>query len=40
MDELALSAPDGQAIDLCEAAVLQRGPEVSRQVLQQAKVRL
>ncbi len=36
MDELALSAPEGQVIDLCEAAVLRRGPEVSRQVLQQA----
>jgi hypothetical protein len=36
MEQLALSAPHGQVLDLCEAAVLQRGQEVNRQVLQQA----
>ena len=36
LKELALTAPAGQVLDLCEAAVLQRGPEVSRQMLQQA----
>jgi len=36
MEDLALSAPAGQVVDVCEAAVLQRGSEVSRQVLQQA----
>jgi hypothetical protein len=36
LEQLALSAPAGQVIDQCEAAVLQRGQEVNRQVLQQA----
>jgi hypothetical protein len=36
MEDLALSAPAGQVVDVCEAAVLQRGSEVGRQVLQQA----
>lgn len=36
MEQLALSAPEGQVLDLCEAAVLQRGQQVNRQVLQQA----
>jgi hypothetical protein len=36
MQQLALSAPDGTVMDACEAAVLQRGQEVNRQVLEQA----
>jgi hypothetical protein len=36
MHQLALAAPHGQVLDVCEAAVLQRGQEVSRQVLEQA----
>jgi hypothetical protein len=36
MEQLALSAPHGHVMDLCEAAVLQRGQEVNRQVLEQA----
>jgi len=36
MQQLALSAPDGHVMDACEAAVLQRGQEVNRQVLEQA----
>jgi hypothetical protein len=36
LETLALSAPAGQVLDCCEAAVLQRGQEVNRQVLQQA----
>ena len=36
MQQLAMTAPHGQVLDVCEAAVLQRGQEVSRQVLEQA----
>jgi hypothetical protein len=36
MQQLALAAPHGRVLDVCEAAVLQRGQEVSRQVLEQA----
>jgi hypothetical protein len=36
MQQLALSAPEGTVMDACEAAVLQRGQEVNRQVLEQA----
>ena len=36
MQQLALTAPAGQVIDVCEAAVLQKGQEVNRQVLEQA----
>lgn len=35
MEQLALSAPPGQVIDLCEAAVLKGGQDVNRQLLQQ-----
>lgn len=35
LEQLALSAPAGQVLDLCEAAVLQRGQDVNRHVLQQ-----
>lgn len=35
LEQLALSAPAGQVLDLCEAAVLERGQDVSRQVLEQ-----
>jgi len=36
MQHLALTAPEGRIIDVCEAAVLARGQDVNRQVLQQA----
>src|SRR5262245_16545834 len=36
LDQLALTAPAGQVVDLCEAAVLERGQQVNCQVLQQA----
>lgn len=36
MEQLALAAPEGQVLDTCEAAVLQKGQEVNRQVLEQA----
>lgn len=36
MQQLALTAPAGQVLDVCEAAVLQKGQEVNRQVLEQA----
>jgi hypothetical protein len=36
MQQLALSAPDGQVLDACEVAVLTRGQEVNRRVLEQA----
>ena len=36
MEQLALSAPAGQVMDQCEAAILERGRQVNRQVLQQA----
>jgi hypothetical protein len=36
MQQLALAAPHGRVLEVCEAAVLQRGQEVHRQVLEQA----
>lgn len=36
MQHLALTAPEGRILDVCEAAVLAKGQEVNRQVLQQA----
>lgn len=36
MEQLALAAPAGQVLDVCETAVLQKGQEVNRQVLEQA----
>jgi len=36
MQQLALTAPHGHVFDVCEAAVLQHGQEVNRQVLEQA----
>ncbi len=36
MHQLALNAPAGQVLDLCEAAALSQGQEVNRQVLEQA----
>lgn len=35
LEQLAMSVPPGQVVDLCEAAVLHRSQEVNRQVLQQ-----
>jgi hypothetical protein len=36
MQQLALTAPEGHIIDVCETAVLQKGQEVNRQVLEHA----
>ena len=36
MQELALAAPEGQVLDVCETAVLHKGQEVNRQVLEEA----
>ena len=36
LEQLALTAPAGQVVDVCEAAVLERGQQVNCQVLQQA----
>lgn len=36
MQQLALTAPEGQILDVCEAAVLAKGQDVNRQVLEQA----
>jgi len=36
MQELALAAPPGQVLEVCERAVLQKGQEVNRHVLEQA----
>lgn len=36
MEQLALAAPEGEVIDTCEVAVLQKGQEINRQVLEQA----
>lgn len=36
MDELALTAPDGQVLDQCEQLVWQRGQDLQREVLQKA----
>jgi hypothetical protein len=36
MEQLALSAAPGQVLDQCEAAILEGGRRVSRQVLEQA----
>lgn len=36
MQQLALTAPEGQVLDVCEAAVLAKGQDVNRQVLQRA----
>jgi hypothetical protein len=35
LEQLAMSAPAGQVLDLCEAAVVQGGQDVSRATLQQ-----
>jgi hypothetical protein len=35
LEQLALSAPEGQILDVCEAAVLKRGQDISRKTLQQ-----
>lgn len=36
LEQLALTAPEGQVVDQCEAALLERGQQVHCQVLQQA----
>jgi hypothetical protein len=36
LQALALSAPEGQVMDLCEDAVLRQGQRVNREVLRQA----
>jgi hypothetical protein len=36
MEQLALAAPEGQVLDVCEAAALEKGQEVNRRTLEQA----
>ena len=36
MSELALKAPSGHVIDVCEEAVLEKGQEHNRRILEQA----
>ena len=36
MQQLALTAPEGQVVDVCETAALHKGQEVSRHVLEHA----
>jgi hypothetical protein len=36
MEQLALAAPEGHVLDVCETAVLHKGQEVNRQVLEEA----
>lgn len=36
MQQLALSAPAGHVMDVCEEAVVKRGQDVNRKVLEQA----
>jgi predicted Zn-dependent protease len=36
MSELALKAPSGYVIDVCEEAVLEKGQEHNRRILEQA----
>lgn len=36
MQHLALTAPEGHILDVCEAAAVSKGQDVNRQVLQQA----
>lgn len=39
LQALALSAPDGTVLDSCEAAILKKGPELDRQILNDAVAR-
>jgi hypothetical protein len=39
MEQLALAAPEGEVFDACEAAVLQKGRELQRQMLGEAVAR-
>jgi hypothetical protein len=36
LDQLALSAPDGQVMDQCELAAVTKGRDITRQTLEQA----
>jgi hypothetical protein len=36
IDELALSAPEGEVLDQCETAAVAKGQDINRQTLQQA----
>jgi hypothetical protein len=36
LDQLALSAPDGQVMDQCELAAVAKGRDITRQTLEQA----
>lgn len=36
MQQLALTAPEGHVVDVCETAVLHKGQEVNRHVLEHA----
>jgi hypothetical protein len=39
MEQLALTAPDGQVFDLCEAAVIDKGRDLQRRALGEAVAR-
>jgi hypothetical protein len=39
LDQLALSAPDGTVFDACETAVITKGREVQKQMLEDAVAR-
>ena len=39
MDNLALSAPDGAVVDVCETAVIEQGRKLQSQVLGEAVTR-
>lgn len=36
LDQLALSAPEGEVLDQCETAAVTKGQDINRQTLQQA----
>jgi hypothetical protein len=39
LEQLALTAPDGTVFDACETAVIDKGPDLQRQLLSQAVAR-
>lgn len=39
MEQLALSAPDGTVFDACESAVIEKGRDLSSQILSQTVAR-
>jgi hypothetical protein len=39
LESLALSAPDGTVLDACEMAVIQKGRELNKRILEEAVAR-